>query len=929
MGADQKYPSEKPNPDELLARVQEQEARRQLGRLKIFFGAAAGVGKTYAMLEAALARRAEGVDVVAGYVEPHGRSETETLLAGLEILPTRLVDYRGMQLREFDLDAALARRPTLILVDELAHTNAPGSRHPKRWQDVEELLAAGINVYTTVNVQHLESLNDVVAQITGTIVRETVPDSILEKADEVELADISPDDLLKRLQEGKVYIPEQAQAAMENFFRKGNLMALRELSLLQTAERVDDQMQVYRQDKAVRQVWPAGERILVCISPSPNSPRLVRAARRMATSLRARWMAIYIETPRTARLSEDDRNRVIQTLRLAEQLGAETATLSGHRVAEEVLTYARKRNVTKIIVGKPTHPRWRDFLFGSVVDDFVRQSGAIDVYATSSESDTPQPAATPRVQKPIQWMHYAYSLLIVTICTMIAAVMLPFFHIANLIMVYLVGNVVVATRYGRGPSILAAILSVLAFDFFFVPPYLNLAPHDAGYFVTFGVMLLVALTISNMTVWIKEQAEAARERERRTASLYEMSREFANSGGVDDLVQIAIRHIEDVFNGQVVVLLPNANDDLQVHGAEQTSNALSTQERGVARWAYDHRQSAGWGTQTLPGSDGLYLPLLTSEGKMGVLGVYPAQSRRIFTPEQHHLLETFTNQTALAIERARLNEEMRNAQLQIEAERMRNSLLSSVSHDIRTPLASIIGATTGLLRHKEQLDTHTYELAQIAHEESERLNRWVGNLLQMTRLESGTVQVEKEWQPLEEVVGTTLLRLEKLLADHPLKPDLPVDLPLVLIDGVLIEQVLVNLLENAVKYTPPGSPLELSAWAEGQVVADADKEHLAAKEHLASNERTPFARHLVVEVADRGPGLPPGEEERIFDKFYRVHPTDAGSIGLGLTICRAIVEAHGGRIWAANRAGGGAVFRFTLPLEGEPPKVKAEDEYSR
>jgi two-component system sensor histidine kinase KdpD len=657
------------------------------------------------------------------------------------------------------------------------------------------------------------------------------------------------------------------------------------------------------QDKAVTQVWPAGERILVCVSPSPNSPRVVRAARQMADNLHAKWMAVYIETPRMTRLSEADRNRVIQTLRLAEQLGAETVTLSGHRVSEEVLTYARKRNVTKIILGKPTHPRWRDFFFGSIVDELVRQSGAIDVYAASREGDIPQPAVTQRPQKPIPWTHYAYSLAIVTVCTMIAALMLPYFDLANLILVYLVGNMVVATHYGRGPAVLAAILSVLAFDFFFVPPSLNFEPIDAGYIITFVVMLLVSLTISNMTIRIKEQAEAARERERRTASLYEMSREFANSSSVDDLVQIAKRHVEDVFHSQVVILLPNANDELQVQGAGRASSELILQEPGVARWAYEHGQATGWGTETQPGSNGLYLPLLTSEGKKGVLGVYPSQPRRAFTPDQLHLLETFVNQTALAIERARLTEEMGKAQLQIEAERIRNSLLSSVSHDIRTPLASIMGATTGLLRYKDQLDTHTYELAQIAHEESERLSRWVGNLLQMTRLESGNVQVVKEWQPLEEVVGTTLLHLEKMLTNHPLKPDLPDDLPLVMIDSILIEQVLVNLLENAIKYTPPGSPIDLSAWAEGQEV--------------------------IVEVADHGPGLPSGEEERIFDKFYRVHPTDAGSIGLGLTICKAIVEAHGGRIWAANRAGGGAVFRFTLPLEGEPPRVKVEDEYSR
>ena len=652
----------------------------------------------------------------------------------------------------------------------------------------------------------------------------------------------------------------------------------------------------FNQNTAVKKVQPAGERILVCISPSPDSPRVVRAAKWMADSLRAKWMGVYVETPRTARLSEADRNRVIQTLRLAEQLGAETATLSGHRVAEEVLTYARKRNVTKIIVGKPTHPRWRDFFFGSIVDELARQSGAIDVYATTSEGDIPQPAVMQRLQRPMDWRHYAFSLLVFTVCTIIAAVMHPYFDLANLIMVYLVGNVVVATRYGRGPSILATILSVLAFDFFFVPPSLNFEPNDAGYIITFVVMLLVSLTISNLTIRLTEQAQAARERERRTASLYEMSREFATTSSVDDLFQIAIRHIETVFSCRAVILLPDIGNKLQVQGTNQASNLPIIQEHEVAYWAYDHGQSAGWGTQTLPSANGLYLPLVTTERKMGVLGVYTSLPRRAFTPDQLHLLETFANQTALAIERARLTEEMGKAQLQIEAEQLRSSLLSSVSHDIRTPLASIMGATTGLLRHKDKLDPHAYELAQIAHEEAQRLSRWVGNLIQMTRFESGNVQVRKEWQPLEEVVGSTLLRLEEMLTDHPLKPDLPDDLPLVLIDSVLIEQVLVNLLENAIKYTPSGSPIDLSAWAEDQKV--------------------------MVEVADRGPGLPPGEEERIFDKFYRVHPTDAGGIGLGLTICRAIVEAHGGRIWAANRAGGGAVFYFTLPLVGEPPQVK-------
>jgi two-component system sensor histidine kinase KdpD len=900
---------QRPDPDEMLARIRADEAKNRRGRLKVFLGAAAGVGKTYAMLEAAQSRRAEGVDVVAGYVEPHRRPETEALLDDLEVIPSRWVEYRGTRLREFDLDAALARRPALILVDELAHTNAPDSRHLKRWQDVEELLEAGINVYTTVNVQHLESLNDVVAQITGAVIRETIPDSILENADEVELIDLSPDDLLKRLEAGKVYVPQQAEQAMKSFFRRGNLMALRELALRRTAERVDEQMQTYRTDKAVAQVWPAGERILVCISPSPLSARLVRAAKRMAAGLRAEWIAAYVETPQRARLSEADRVRVIQTLRLAEQLGAQTTTLSGHNVAEEIVSYARRQNVSKIVVGKPVHPTWRDLVFGSVLNDLVRHSGAIDVYAISGEPEA-HPAAAVAVAQAVlparlPWPLYLRAVLIVILCTLLASLMHPWFTPANLIMAYLVGVVVVAARYGRGPSVVASILSVLGYDFFFVTPYLTFAVSDSEYVITFGVMLLVALTISSLTVRIREQAEAARERERRTFSAYQMSREFASAGSLDDLVQIAIRHIQDVFQSQAIILLPDdASGELRAHGSEPALAKFTEDERSVARWVYDRGQGqlAGWGTQTLPAADGLYLPLLTSERAAGVLALYPPPQREALSPDQLHLLESFTNQTALAIERARLSEATERGQLQIETERMRSALLSSVSHDLRTPLAAITGAASGLLQRRETLDERSRELAQIAFEEAERLNRLVGNLLDMTRLESGSLEVEKEWQPLEEVVGSAIARLTDSLGDHPLTTRLPDDLPLVAIDSVMIEQVLVNLLENAVKYTPPGTPIALSAWAEDQAV--------------------------VVEVADRGAGLPPGDEERIFDKFYRVRPSVAGGVGLGLAISRAIVAAHGGRLWASNRPApaGGASFRFTLPLAGEPPQVSLDDE---
>src|SRR5262245_32636072 len=650
--------AQRPNPDALLARVQAEEARQARGKLKIFFGATAGVGKTYAMLKAAHERRAEGVDVVVGWVDTHGRAETAALLEGLEVLPRRPVAYHGTTLHEFDLDAALTRRPTLILVDELAHTNAPGSRHAKRWQDVAELLDAGVEVYTTVNVQHLESLNDVVAQITGVTVPETVPDSLLEQADEVELIDLPPDDLLQRLREGKVYVPPQAEQAMRHFFRKGNLIALRELALRRTAERVDAQMQVYRRDHAIAETWPTAERILVCVSPSPMAARLVRAAR-----LRAEWLVVYVETPAHLRLPEVDRNRVVQTLQLAEQLGAETVTLSGKSVSEEILTYARTRNVSKIVVGKPKGRHWREVVFGSVVDTLVWHSDEIDVYVLSGEQDAPRPLTTSILTPAVNnWSDYGWGFAIIALCTALAWYIFPYFAEANLIMVYLLGVVVIAIRWGRLPAIMASVLSVAAFDFFFVTPYLTFTVSDAQYLVTFAVMLVVALVISTLTARLRQQVEAARQRERRTAILYSMTRELASARGQDNLLLAATRHISEVFESAMAFLLPDASGGLQSWNAAVASGdsgtagqqrlALDDKERGVAQWTYDHQQMAGLGTATLPSAQAPYVPLSAARGIVGILRVRPAEPRRLLAPEQVLLLETFASQTALALERA-------------------------------------------------------------------------------------------------------------------------------------------------------------------------------------------------------------------------------------------------------------------------------------
>lgn len=884
----------RPDPDALLKRVKEEETRAARGKLKIFFGATAGVGKTYAMLEAAHEQKHEGVDVLAGVVVTHGRVETKSLLQGLEILPPRVVHHQGVQLEELDLDAALARRPTLILVDELAHTNAAGSRHPKRWQDVEELLAFGIHVYTTVNVQHLESLNDVVAQITGIRVRETVPDSLIERADDVELIDLPPDDLLQRLKEGKVYMPEEARHALENFFRKGNLIALRELALRRTAERVDQQMEVYRRDHAVVKTWPAGETIMVCVNLNPRGLRLVRAARGMAAGLHAKWIAVYVQTSRHLRLSDAQRGQVFQTLRLAEQLGAEAVTLSGDHVSQELLAYAKSRNVTKIIVGKPLRSRWKEWLLGSVVNDLVRGSGEIDLYVITAEAGESRPRLAQAFQRTSDWPAYGYSLSVVMVCTAVSWAMSPYFSVANLIMMYLLGVAIVATRWGRGPSVFASVLSVAVFDFFFIPPYFSFAVSDIEYMLTFGVMLVVALLISSLAAKSRQQAEAARKRERRTSVLYAMSRDLATHRTVEKLTDVACRHVGEVFDSQVALFLPDESGHVSLQRSERLFFEVDPKEAGVAQWVFDHKARAGLGTDTLPGAPTLYLPLLASRGPIGVVALRPAQTSQMLDPEQIHLLETFINQVALAIERARLADESQQAHVQAATERMRSAILSSVSHDLRTPLATITGAASTLLKGGDQYDDAARrQLAQAIYEEGHRLDRLLKNLIDMTRLEAGGLQLKKERHAVEEVIGSALERLERRLAQHHVNTELPTNLSMVPMDAILIEQVFINLIDNAVMYAPPGTAIDISVM--------------------------PGNGMIVCEIADHGPGIRPGDEQRIFEKFYRGAPKREGGLGLGLTICQGIIDAHGGRIWAENRCGGGAVLRFTLPLDDSPP----------
>jgi two-component system sensor histidine kinase KdpD len=800
---------------------------------------------------------------------------------------------------EFDLDAALARRPALLLLDELAHTNAPGSRHRKRWQDVEELLGAGVDVYTTLNVQHVESLVDVVAQVTGVTVRETVPDSILDRADEIELVDLPPDDLLQRLREGKVYLPEQAGRAAENFFRKGNLIALRELALRQTAQRVDAQMESYRRAKGIAEPWAVRERVLVCVGDAVHGLRLVRGARRMVTALKAEWIVAHVETPGQVRESKAQRDALVDMLGLAEELGAETVILSGLRVADELLHFARDRHVSRIVIGKP-RSAWLAWFPGSLVHRLMRSAGEVDVHVLAGGDAGPSAPPPPPTPVTPDWRGFAGTVPVVGACTALAFLMAGAFDLSNIAMIYLLGVTVAAVAFGRGPAILAALLGVALFDFCFVPPRFQFGVSDTQYFVTFGVMLVVAVVIGTLAARTRDQAHAARARERRTAALYHLSQELAVARTVARLVEVAVARMRDVSGARVALLLPGERGALAPAGGDPEVFAGADRELGVAQWAYDHAEPAGVGTDTLPASRALHLPLVASGAALGVLSLQPAEGAPLTAPDRLRLLQTFANQTAVALERAQLSSRAEAARVDAEAERARNALLSSVSHDLRTPLAVITGAATGLRDAGDAMPAETRrELADTIAEEATRLNRLVGELLDMTRLESGAMALRREWHSLAEVVGGVLERLERTEPGRHVALRADADLPLALVDEVLVGQAVHNLVENALQLSAAPLPVEVVVARDGDAVA--------------------------IDVLDRGPGLAPGEETRVFEKFYRGGGrTDRHGAGLGLTIARGLAEAHGGTLTAHTRPGGGADFRLRLPVGGVPPAIDPE-----
>jgi two-component system sensor histidine kinase KdpD len=887
---------ERHNPDELLQALKHKEAAESRGRLKIFFGASAGVGKTFTMLETARTARAAGVDLVVGYVDPHGRLETERMLVGLEQIPFLEVEYRKIVRREFDLDAALQRHPTVLLVDELAHSNVtagePKSRHAKRWQDIEELLAAGINVWTTVNVQHLESLNDVVAGITGARQRETIPDRIFDQADEVELIDLSPNDLLARLKAGQVYGAERASAATKRYFREPNLLALRELALRRTADRVDAAARAYKDREPSSKPWLARDRFLIAVALDDQAEQLIRVGKRFADALDAEWLVVSVETPAMLKLGESARNRRVDILRFAESLGAQSVTLDGPSASAALAEYARLRNVTRIVVGEPRRFGFWPLFRPSTASKLVRAGGGFDISVIARrepfKATTSQRRAA--VRREIHWPHYWAAFGISVACTAIAAVMYPYFELTNLVMVYLLGATVAALRLGRGPASLAAVANIMAFDFFFVPPRFSFAVSDIQYVVTFGVMLVVTLTIAGLVANVRAQTRVSGARERRTSLLYAMSRELAATRSLEDLARVAVKHVAETFASRAVVFVPDSNGCLQLPLSVPEPGSLLEADLSIAQWVFEHSAPAGLGTDTLLASPAQYLPLKGSRSTLGVLAIEPTQKRRLLLPEQRHLIETFAGQIALALERAGLQEEAELSRVTAETESLRNTLLASISHDLRTPLSVITGASSALNDPSMAFDADARRaLSAQIESKANQMSETISNVLDLMRLESGHVALRLDWLMIEDLVNSAIERLGVRMADHPVTTQLPADLPAVHVDGALMLQVLTNILENAAKHTPVGTAVRVVARPEDTFVK--------------------------VIVDDDGPGLPPGNPEQLFAKFHRGRDEgNTGGAGLGLSICRAIVNAHGGSISAAQRPGGGAQFSFTLPV---------------
>jgi two-component system sensor histidine kinase KdpD len=905
MADQRRDPEHRPSPEALLAAARREESR--VGKLRILVGAAPGVGKTYEMLQQARARKKDGYDVVIGIVETHGRRETEALLEGLETVPRRHLEYKGQALEEMDLDAIIARRPQIVLVDELAHTNAEGSRHPKRYLDVEELMSHGIDVYTTVNIQHIESLNDVVAQITHVRVRETVPDAVFDRADAVELVDLTPYDLIQRLKDGKVYVPKQAERALEHFFSPANLTALRELALRRTAERVDEQLLTEMQAHAIQGPWAAGERILVCISDDPRCAGLVRYAKRLADRLHGPWVALYVEGRRSLQLTEEERDRIADTLRLAEALGGEAITLpaADRDIAADVIGYAQANNLTQIVIGKSERTRWFEILHGSVVHDLVRRSGNISVHVIAGDTIAGEavPKKTIRAAEREAVFNprpYVFALLAVALALVCAEAIQPWFDVKNVDLVFLTAVVGVAVRLGLWPSLLASVASSLAYNYFFLPPIYTFTIADPTNVAAFIFFTIVAIIVSTVAARGRTETVAAMDRARATESLYSFSRKLAGAGTLDDVLWATAYQTALMLKVRVVLLLPERGS-IAVRVGYPPEDILDEADLAAAKWAWENDRAAGRGSDTLPGAKRLFLPMHTGRGAIGVMGIDSDKPGPLLTPDQRRLLDALRDQGALAIERVRLVEEMDRVQRAAETERLRSALLTSISHDLKTPLAAVLGAAGALRDLGDKLGAaEKADLLATIIDESERLNRFIANLLDMTKLESGAVSPNVALHDIGEIVGSTLRRASRILARHTVELELAPDLPMLELDAVLFEQVLFNLLDNAAKYAPPETTIRIQSWRNVESVC--------------------------LRVLDEGSGIPATDLDHIFDKFYRAQKTDhvrAGT-GLGLAISRGFVEAMHGTIVAANRTDrSGAAFTISLPIPRQRQGLEA------
>jgi two-component system sensor histidine kinase KdpD len=879
----------RPDPDILLHALKKEEEQATKGKLKIFFGMCAGVGKTYDMLKSAHEARGKNVDLVIGIVETHGRPETEALLAGLPIIPRKKIEYKGTTLDEMDLDAIISRKPQLVLVDELAHTNVPGSRHTKRYQDVLELLDHGINVYATLNVQHLESRADTVAQITGSTIRETVPDSILEQADEVELIDIPPDELLKRLSEGKVYTPERSQQAIQNFFQKGNLTALREMSLRLTAERVDHQLRDYMRSKRIAGPWKSGQRLLLGVSPSPHSVSLIRWARRMAYTMDASWIAVYVETARS--LSETAKTQLAKNIKLAQELGAEVITTADEDIAEALVRVAHEQNATQLLVGKPQRAY---SLRKSLLDQVIERSGDLDVYVVGgNEKSTSRKAIhLPEIHSGLP--QYAVAAAIVCLIVTISYPLSPIVGYQTVSLILLLTVALLSLKLGAGPVLLGAAISALAWNFFFIPPQFTFAIGLAQDVLMFVAYFAIAAITGTLTARIRAREKAVRFREERATALYTLTRDLSNAPNQDEVAKAAVTNIRKFFNAEVAVFLSDPDGEIFTKAHQASTFTPGEKEFSVAAWVYWNEKKAGKFTDTLPFATATYYPMSGPRYPLGVVGVQFKEGGHL-TLDQETLLENFVRQIASTLEREQLNEMAKRSIASVEAERLYKTLFNSISHELRTPIAAIVSASEGLLDVTTATnDGVRKDLSSEIHTAAERLNRLVENLLDMTRLESGRIRPNRDWCDLHDLITASVRKLDRELSNHDVVVNISDDMPLVKLDFGLIEQTITNLLHNASLYTPTGTQIQVNVSSRNQ--------------------------DCIIEVSDNGPGFPKEALARIFEKFYRVPGTRAGGTGLGLSIVRGFVEANGGTIKVGNKPEGGARFVITLPVLSEQEK---------